>query len=345
MKRLKVAIGLSGGVDSAVSAYLLKQQGYEVVGVHMKCWDSSEYECNADQDRADAVNVAAQLGIKMEVLDFVKEYKSRVMEYFYKEYELGRTPNPDIMCNKEIKFGLFLDWALKNGFDKIATGHYACVTETKGIFKLLKGADGTKDQSYFLYLLGQEQLAKVIFPVGDLKKSEVRKVAKNQNLAVSSKPDSMGICFVGEVNIKDFLKKKIKTASGNVVNETGEVIGKHDGLAFYTIGQRHGFKVEKYTGIPMYVIGKNTQNNELIVGFIKDVGKTSLVVSQLHWIYKQPADTFDCDVRIRNLGKLYPSTVDGGHVFFKEKVFGVAPGQSAVFYVGDEVIGGGIIEN
>ena len=146
MKRLKIAIGLSGGVDSAVSAYLLKQQGYEVVGVHMKCWDSSEYECNADQDRADAVNVAAQLGIKMEVLDFVKEYKSRVMEYFYKEYELGRTPNPDIMCNKEIKFGLFLDWALKNGFDKIATGHYACVTETKGIFKLLKGADGTKDQ-------------------------------------------------------------------------------------------------------------------------------------------------------------------------------------------------------
>jgi tRNA-specific 2-thiouridylase len=213
----KVAVGLSGGVDSSVSAHLLLQAGYDVVGVHMKCWDSKGDGCTADQDRADAVEVASKLGIEFRALDYVKEYNERVISYFYAEYEAGRTPNPDVMCNKEIKFGLFFDWAMQNGFDFVATGHYAQVRQNAGgVYELLRGVDDSKDQSYFLYLLDQERLSKVLFPVGHLPKKEVRLLAEALGLKTAAKPDSVGICFVGEVDIKEFLKKHIAAKVGVV---------------------------------------------------------------------------------------------------------------------------------
>ncbi len=199
--RKRVAVGLSGGVDSSVSAYLLKEQGYDVTGVYMQCWASREDGCSADEDRVDALKVATKLGIPFKYLNFVDEYKKRVIDYFYSEYQAGRTHNPDVMCNKEIKFGMFLDWAMKKGFDYVATGHYAGVRSNEGTFELLKGIDQTKDQSYFLYLLNQNQLSKTIFPLGEMEKSRVREIAEAIELHNSSKPDSVGICFIGEVDI------------------------------------------------------------------------------------------------------------------------------------------------
>ena len=346
---MRVAVGLSGGVDSAVSAHLLKEQGYDVTGVYMQCWDSKADGCRADEDRAEALKVAEHLGIPFKHLDFIKEYKAKVIDYFYCEYEAGRTPNPDVLCNKEIKFGMFLDWALENGFEKVATGHYARVENSAGGYSLLKGVDETKDQSYFLYLLGQEQLSKTIFPVGEMTKAEVRKLAKSSKLPNSDRPDSVGICFIGEVDIRDFLKKKIKTSPGNVVNKSGEIIGKHDGIPFYTIGQRHGFSVEKYHGLPLYVIGKNVAKNELIVGFAVEGQRDSFEVSGLHWIGEPPDRSFECDVRIRHLGELYPASCilvdDKVQVRLADKTFGVAPGQSSVFYDEDIVLGGGVISS
>ena len=356
----KVAVGLSGCVDSAVSAYLLKEQGYEVVGVYMQCWNEKADGCRAEEDRADAAKVAAHLGIKFSHLNFIKEYKERVIDYFYAEYKAGRTPNPDVLCNKEIKFGMFLDWAMKEGFDFVATGHYARVKKVGGAqtakFKLLKGIDETKDQSYFLYLLNQHQLSKTIFPVGGMKKHEVRKIAKRIGVHNAEKPDSVGICFIGEVDIKEFLKKKLKAKVGNLVTKTGEVVGKHDGVWFYTVGQRHGFRTSKYFGLPLYVIGKNVKKNELVVGFAKDGKRSEFEVSDLHWINGTPekrnlSDNFEADVRIRHLGELYPakiskskkSTENSYLVRLENSTFGVAPGQSTVFYVGDELVSGGII--
>lgn len=348
----KVAVGLSGGVDSAVSAYLLKEQSYEVVGVYMQCWDEKADGCRAEEDRADAAKVAAHLGIKFQHLNFIKEYKSKVIDYFYAEYKLGRTPNPDVLCNKEIKFGMFLEWAMKEGFDFVATGHYARVEKVgegkSARFKLLKGVDETKDQSYFLYLLNQKQLSKTIFPVGGMKKKEIRKIAKKVGFHNAEKPDSAGICFIGEVDIKDFLKRRLKAKVGKLVTKDGEIVGEHDGVWFYTVGQRHGFRVNRYFGLPLYVIGKNVKKNELIVGFAKDGRRDEFEVENLHWINDQPAADFKADVRIRHLGELYPARISLRQklclVKLENSVFGVAPGQSAVFYVGDEALGGGIIK-
>lgn len=397
-KNIKVALGMSGGVDSSVAAYLLKEQGYDVTGVYMQCWEAKADGCRADEDRRDALEVAAKLDIPFTSLDFIHEYKSRVISYFYDEYRAGRTPNPDVMCNKEIKFGMFLDWAEKEGFDFVATGHYARVdsavatgAENAGEieYKLLKGLDPKKDQSYFLYLLGQEQLKKTMFPLGNLEKTEIRKIAKEQGFHNAEKPDSVGICFIGEVDMKEFLKKEIDPQVGPVVNAKGEVIGEHEGVWYYTIGQRHGFKVNIYTGMPMYVIGKNVEKNELIVGFASEVNCQEFDVIDIHWVSgKEPStlsdDGLHCDVRVRHLGELHPSfvtkelnkIVSSGsdvngerlhvslqvsdkpilnldtagrsnelrlHVRFDEETFGIAPGQSAVFYIDDELIGGGII--
>ncbi|HSX39356.1 MAG TPA: tRNA 2-thiouridine(34) synthase MnmA [Candidatus Saccharimonadales bacterium] len=341
----RIAVGLSGGVDSSVSAYLLQQQGYELTGVYMQCWDSKADGCTAEQDRADAVAVASKLGIKFEYLDFIKEYKEKVIEYFFKEYEAGRTPNPDVMCNREIKFGLFLEWALKNGFDGVATGHYAR-TDGKHLYK---GVDTTKDQSYFLYVLNENQLSKTTFPVGNMKKTEIRKIAKEQNLITAEKPDSVGICFIGEVDIKEFLKQRLKIVPGNVVNKGGEVIGTHEGAWFYTIGQRHGFIVTKYQGLPLYVIGKNVEKNELIVGFVGEVNKDKFTVEKLHWINELKENEFDCEVRIRHLGEMFAAHVvyepakDIAEVSLTNPIFAVAPGQSAVFYIDNLCLGGGVI--
>jgi len=349
-KRIRVVVGLSGGVDSSVAACLLKKRGYEVAGVFMKCWEErASGGCTSEDDRIDAVKVASELGIKFKSLDFVKDYRRKVIDHFYSEYKAGRTPNPDVLCNKEIKFGLFLDWALKNGFDYVATGHYAGIKEENGVYKLLKGADDSKDQSYFLYLLNQYQLSKTLFPLDGMKKSEVRDFAKQAGLHTYSKPDSVGICFIGEVDIKEFLAKEIEPREGKVLNIKGEIIGEHDGVWFYTIDQRHGFRVKRYVGLPLYVVDKNVERNELIVGFSKDGLRNSFEVLDVHWIGYEPKLPFNCDVRIRHLGKLHKSRLEvlgsnGLSVFLDEPVFGLAPGQSAVFYKGDEVLGGSIIQ-
>lgn len=349
----KIALGMSGGVDSSVAAYLLKAQGYDVTGVFMQCWDYRADGCRADEDRADAVKVAAKLDIPFLSLDFVKEYKAKVIEHFYAEYRLGRTPNPDVWCNKEIKFGMFLEWALANGFDYVATGHYARVEKVGNEFNLLKGLDESKDQSYFLYLLDQDKLSRTLFPLGGLRKTEIRRTAKVQEFENASKPDSVGICFIGEVDIKEFLKKEITPQIGNVVNNAGEILGEHDGVWFYTVGQRHGFRINKYVGLPLYVIGKNVDKNELIVGFVGEVNKSVFEVENPHWLGSVPDFPLNCEVRIRHLGELFSAHVtkvlkerNSGDLVVKlqDEAFGVAPGQSAVFYVGDELVGGGVIK-
>ena len=340
----KVAVGLSGGVDSSVSAYLLKQEGYDVTGVYMQCWDPSYEGCTSDEDKKYAVETAAKLGIKIEILDFVKEYKEKVITYFYDEYSKGRTPNPDVMCNKEIKFGIFFDWAMKNGFDFVSTGHYARIQNIEGIYRLLRGVDQSKDQSYFLYRLNQEQLSKILFPVGGMLKSEIRKIAQEINLPTAKRPDSTGICFIGEVDIKDFLKKQIASKTGNVVLKNGEVIGTHEGAWYYTIGQRRGFNVKKYQGTPLYVISKDVNKNELVVGVEEDLYLTNFNVDDVHWIDNFNRDHISCDIRIRHLGEIVSGEINLPKVELHKPIFGIAPGQSAVFYENDVVLGGAIIQ-
>lgn len=259
----KVAVAMSGGVDSSTVAALLKTQGYSVVGIFMQNW--TEPGCRTPQDRADAVKVASHLDILFDVWDFEKEYREKVIEYFYREYEAGRTPNPDVMCNKEIKFKLFFERAFKElDVDYIATGHYAISREGK----LYEGKDPKKDQSYFLCQLTEAQLKKTLFPLGELTKPQVRQLAFEFKLPVAEKPDSQGICFVGEVNVREFLKKRLKTRVGKIVTVDGNLVGEHEGVAFYTIGQRHGFNVGG--GIPYYVAGKDAQQNILYVSKLND---------------------------------------------------------------------------
>lgn len=343
---LKVAVGLSGGVDSSVAAYLLKSQGYDVTGVYIQCWDEKGDGCTAEEDRASAVSVASHLNIPFKHLNYVKEYKARVIDYFYKEYAAGRTPNPDIMCNKEIKFGLFLDWAKSEGFDYIATGHYAQILDTK----LARGVDHEKDQSYFLYRIPKEDLNLILFPLGSLNKTEVREIAKTAGLKTYNRPDSQGICFIGKVDIKEFLKKELPIKPGIVKHVSGETIGDHNGVWFYTIGQRHGFKTTKYYGIPLYVAGKDVTTNTLYVGFTQDVLKNNFSISNMHWLVASELLKYPltCEVRVRNLGKLHKCVVsklseDCFSLQMEEETFGLASGQSAVLYDDNIVLGGGII--
>lgn len=367
--KTKVAVGLSGGVDSSVAAYLLKEQGYDVTGVYMLCWEKKADGCIADEDRAYAVQSAASVGIRFESLDFKKEYEKKVISYFYDEYKAGRTPNPDVMCNKEIKFGLFFDWAMKNGFDFVATGHYAGIccskpgktpeisaSQKSHNCQLLKGKDKSKDQSYFLYLMDQEHLRKTLFPLSKMTKKEVRNLAKKVQLPSANRPESQGICFIGEVDIREFLARRIKPKKGKVKLINGEFIGNHEGAWFYTIGQRHGFTIDKYVGKPLYVVAKNINENTLTVGFEKDVYKDNFTVEKTHWIYSNPFNktkekSIKCKVRIRHLGDCHECKMekdvvsDMYKVILKKPVFGVAPGQSAVFYKGEEVLGGGIISS
>lgn len=296
----RVAVGLSGGVDSAVTALLLKEQGYEVVGVHLYCWPpESEIKkdglsrdiwikkngCRADEDRKSALKTALELGIPFKVLDFSEEYKEKVIGYFYREYKAGRTPNPDVMCNSEIKFGMFLDWALENGFDSIATGHYA---KKEGL-KLKIPKDKHKDQTYFLYKLGEKELKRVLFPLGEYTKDEVRGLAKKENLSVADRADSQGICFVGKVDVRDFLKREMKEKKGEVLNVQGVVIGEHDGAWFFTIGQRGGWRLDpkvEFKGEipPLYVVEKDVEENRLVVGEAGEAERTTFRVGELSWL-------------------------------------------------------------
>lgn len=354
-EKKKIAVGLSGGVDSSVAALLLKEKGHDVTGVYLKCYEHDAQGCASDEDRVSAVTTCSQLEIKFAYQNYIKEYKGAVIDYFFSEYKKGRTPNPDIICNTDIKFGLFLDWAIKNGYDYIATGHYAGVERDEdGKYRLLQGKDESKDQSYFLYRLDQKQLSKTLFPLEGMTKEQVRSKAKKAGLKTYNRPDSQGICFIGEVDIREFLEKRIKPKKGKVIHLNGEEVGTHDGVWFYTIGQRRGFEITRYFGLPLYVVDKNVKKNELIVGFAKDVLKKEFVVEDLHWISGESPEDLEnkgelsCQVRIRHLGKIHDANLtihDNNRlkVIMDSPSFGVAPGQSAVFYNNRNVLGGGII--
>lgn len=363
-KGKRIALGLSGGVDSALSAHLLKEAGYDVSAVFLECWRAPG--CRTDQDRKDALSVALQLHLPFQVLDFKEAYRQKVVEYFFAEYEAGRTPNPDVMCNREIKFGLFYDWAMANSFDYVATGHYAQTAQTVGIevsAPLLAAADTHKDQTYFLYLLRREQLDHVLFPVGHLTKPQVRVEAEKRGIPVATKKDSVGICFIGDINVHDFLKERLGEKPGEVVDRQGNMIGTHKGLWFYTIGQRHGFqilpttsvtnaegeKVDRHNIPPFYVIGKNAKKNQLIVGFGSETQRQDFQLSEAHWLTeKAPINVPNLLVRIRHTGKLLPAQLSPDlHVTLEQPQLGIAEGQSAVFYhqeAGQTVcLGGGIM--
>lgn len=357
-KKQKVLVCLSGGVDSSVAALLLLQQGYEVVGAYMKQWsDSAQVQgvCPWKQDRRDALRVAAHLGIPLLTLDFEKEYKEWVMKYMFEEYKKFRTPNPDVMCNKFIKFGVWLKKSQSLGFDFMATGHYAQIEKTKqGEYSLIEAQDKEKDQTYFLHQLTQGQLSHTFFPVGKYTKQEVRALARKYELPTAERAESMGICFIGEIPMKEFLQQEIKSKKGKIVTTDGEVVGEHEGLAFYTIGQRHGFE-QKGGGSPLFVVGKNKKKNQLIVGAEDDplLLHTEAELEQTHWIQGDalPA-SFECCVRLRHRGKMIPATVEiqknkTVRIIFQEPQKALTPGQFAVFYSSNfsqkKCLGGGIV--
>ncbi len=338
----KVAIGLSGGVDSAVSAALLKKQGYDVLGVYLYCYRQGRFPCSADEDRAMAVKVADCLHIPIKIMDLRSQYKRSVVDYFFSEYKAGRTPNPDVMCNKEIKFGIFYKEAIEKwGMDYVATGHYARVKNNS----LAKGVDPNKDQSYFLYNLSHSQLEHILFPIGDINKDEVRKLAKRFKLPNADRPDSQGICFIGEVDIKKFLKLKVKSKKGLVVNSKGEEIGEHEGVWFYTIGQRHGFKVSYNPKLePLYIMSKDSTQNILVVGSKDECYSKEIKLGDMFWIDGEPDFSKKYSVRIRHLGEIYDCILKKNKIVLDKPAFAVAPGQSVVIYNKDIVLGGGIIK-
>ncbi len=380
-----VFVGLSGGVDSAVSAALLKKAGHEVVGVFIKTWHPDFLECNEEEERKDAMRVAAHLDIPFLTFDLEDVYKKEVADYMIREYKVGRTPNPDVMCNKEVKFGAFLKKALSMGADFVATGHYAGggaashfsslrpspeyrggtlgkLKIRSGSAKLLKGKDPSKDQSYFLWTLNQKQLSKIIFPIGHLKKTEVRKLAKKFKLPVAEKHDSQGICFLGAVDLKAFLKHYIKEKRGKVLNEKGEEIGHHDGVVFHTLGERHGFTITKKgtNDKRYYIVGKNLKKNILIVSQhplpnpspLKNNGEgrrgEGIKIMNTNWISETPKENKIYTAQVRYHGEFLPCKVKiksktKAEVIFTKPVL-VAPGQSCVIYDKDVCLGGGVVK-
>jgi tRNA-uridine 2-sulfurtransferase len=356
MSKQKVVIGMSGGVDSSVAAWLLKEQGFEVTGLFMKNWeddDDSEY-CSSNQDFIDAASVADVIGIPLEAVNFAAEYKDRVFSYFLREYEAGRTPNPDILCNSEIKFKAFLDHALKLGADKIATGHYAGVREVNGRFELLKAKDASKDQSYFLHRLTQEQLSKAMFPLDGIEKTQVRKIAAQIGLHNAGKKDSTGICFIGERPFREFLNRYLPTKPGPIKDDAQRIIGEHVGLAFYTLGQRKGIGIggqKTGSGAPWFVARKDIANNTLYVVQGHDhpwLQSPVLTTEQAHWIAGQAPGTsaFAAKTRYRQADAACQLAVEDSDRFalrFDAPQFAVTPGQSAVVYDGEICLGGGVI--
>lgn len=353
-----IIVGLSGGVDSSVAAYLLLKQGYDVQALFMKNWeeDDDEEYCSAEVDLEDATSICKKLNIKLYTRNFSSEYWDKVFSYFLQEYNSGRTPNPDIICNKEIKFKTFLEHALEMGADHIATGHYARVAFSNGYYRLFKAKDENKDQTYFLHALGQKQLSKSWFPLGELTKSEVRQIAKEAGFDNYAKKDSTGICFIGERKFKDFLGQYLPAKPGEIQTPEGKTIGTHDGLMYYTLGQRQGLGIggsSSGTGEAWYVIGKNLEKNVLIVGQGHDhpmLFSTKLIARNLNWIAEPPANIpFKCSAKIRYRQQDQACTItllenESCEVVFDLPQRAVTPGQSVVFYKDDECLGGGVIQ-
>jgi tRNA-specific 2-thiouridylase len=352
----RIVVGMSGGVDSSVAALLLKRAGCEVVGLFMKNWeddDDDEY-CSTREDLVDCASVAETIGIDLEVVNFSAEYKERVFSAFLAEYSAGRTPNPDVLCNAEIKFKAFLDHAMKLGANRIATGHYARVREAEGRFELLKARDLTKDQSYFLHRLNQGQLSRVLFPLGELKKTEVRRIAKDAGLHNFAKRDSTGICFIGERRFREFLNRYLPTKPGTMRTPEGKVVGEHVGLSFYTIGQRKGVGIggmRNSSGDAWYVSGKDLEKNELIV--VQGHDHPMLLSSRLHagdlaWVSGELPRNETCSAKTRyrqtDADCRVRESKDGIDVEFADPQWAVTPGQSVVLYRDEVCLGGGVIQ-
>lgn len=350
----RVVVGMSGGVDSSVAAYLLKEQGYDVIGIFMKNWDDTDEfgVCTATDDYEDVIRVCNQIGIPYYAVNFEKQYWDKVFTYFLEEYKAGRTPNPDVMCNKEIKFKAFLDHALSLGADYLATGHYAQVVHPEnGETKMLRGIDNNKDQTYFLNQLSQEQLSKVMFPIGHMEKKLVREIALEAGLATATKKDSTGICFIGERNFKEFLGQYLPAQPGTMETLDGVKMGKHDGLMYYTIGQRQGLGIGG-AGDPWFVIGKDLDRNVLFVG--QNIHHDALFSDSLSAVdlsftsNTPPSGTIQCTAKFRyrqaDVGVTVEFTGGEAIVTFAEPVRAITPGQAVVFYDGEECLGGGTID-
>ncbi|WP_078390880.1 tRNA 2-thiouridine(34) synthase MnmA [Shouchella patagoniensis] len=350
----RVVVGMSGGVDSSVTALLLKEQGYDVIGIFMKNWDDTNDAgfCSATEDYEDVERVAQQLGIPYYSVNFEKQYWDKVFTYFLDEYKAGRTPNPDVMCNKEIKFKAFLNHAISLGADYVATGHYAQLEEVNGEFRLIKGNDTNKDQTYFLNALTQKQLSKVMFPLGHLPKSEVRKLASEAKLATATKKDSTGICFIGERDFKEFLQTFLPAQPGNMETTDGIVKGQHDGLMYYTLGQRQGLGIGG-AGEPWFVIDKDLDRNVLIVGqgyHHHGLYSEALHAVNMNWILNTPrVEPFTCKAKFRYRQEDQDVTVIPGddgkaYIKFHDAQRAITPGQAVVLYEGNRCIGGGTID-
>lgn len=352
-KKGVVYVGMSGGVDSSVSAALLQKEGYEVTGVFIKVWQPDWIECNWREERLEAMRAAAHLGIPFLTLDLEQEYKKGVIDYMIAEYAAGRTPNPDVMCNREVKFGAFAKWAISQGADYVATGHYAQVKSVGEGFQMLTGKDPNKDQSYFLWTLNQNDLKHILFPVGHLLKSEVRELAKKFKLPNADKKDSQGLCFIGKIDVKDFLKHYITTKPGDVLNERGEIIGTHPGSLLFTIGERHGFVITKKTtnDAPLFVVSKDVERNTITVSDKPSETKNNKEtrLSNVSWTNGVPKNGEVVEVRSRYREKLAQAKVflendpSNIRVSFMETSQEPTPGQSLVIYKGEICLGGGII--
>ena len=345
-KQKTVFVGLSGGVDSSVSAAILKKEGYNVVGVFIKTWQPDFIECTWREERRDAVRVAAHLDIPFLTFDGEAAYRDGVAKYMIDEYKAGRTPNPDVMCNREVKFGAFMEWAMEQGADFVATGHYAPSINAQ----LKKGTDGAKDQSYFLWTLTSEQLSKILFPIGHLEKSEVRKLAEKFGLPTATKKDSQGVCCLGPLDMKDFLAHYIDEKEGDVLNEAGVVIGNHKGALFFTLGERHGFHITKKTNMDAryYVVAKDLEKNTITVSnnILQKASKENLILENTNWS-TEPELGKKYQMQVRYHGEFYDCEfikISNGSVEIKsEAKFIVSPGQSVVVYNNDICIGGGIV--
>lgn len=354
MKKTKVLVAMSGGVDSSVAALMMKNKGYEVIGAFMKNWSDTKNdlgECSWREERKIALQIASALDIPLITLDYEREYKKEVVDEMFKKYKKGITPNPDVDCNQKIKFPKLIQEAKKLGCDFIVTGHYSRIKKTGNRFKLLRAKDETKDQSYFLFRINQNELAHTLFPIGDYTKKEVREIAKKANFPNFNKKSTVGICFIGKVNLKDFLQKKLKAKKGKILDPDGNLIGEHDGIYYYTIGQRlgprYGFDVSRGEGkVKRWYVARKDAKKNIIIAAPEGhplLYRKEITLIEPHWINKTPKRGNKVLSRIRQVGELLPSVINGNKIILNKTITGVSEGQAIVLYKGAEVLGGGVI--